>query len=250
MTLIRVEHRDAVAVVTLDDPDRRNVLSEGLIGELVAAFDQLEDDDEVGAVVLAATPPAFCAGADLGDLASVDGDRLRAIYEGFLRVARSPLPTVAAVAGAAVGAGVNLALCCDIRLAAPSARFDARFLTLGLHPGGGHTWMLRGIAGPQAAAAMVLFGEVLDGEEAAAAGLAWRCVPAEDLLDRAVSLASRAARIPTALAASAKSTIADMAAIGTHPDAVERELLSQVWSVGQPWFRERITAAQAQVTGR
>src|SRR5207253_5114344 len=68
---------------------------------------------------------------------------LRSVYEGFLRVARSSLPTVAAVNGAAVGAGMNLALACDVRLAGRSARFDTRFLKLGLHPGGGHTWMLR-----------------------------------------------------------------------------------------------------------
>src|SRR4029453_11341326 len=85
------------------------------------------------------------------------------IYEGFLRVGRSPLPTIAAVNGAAVGAGVNLALACDVILAGESARFDTRFIDLGLHPGGGHTWMLQRRIGSQAAAALVLFGRVLDG---------------------------------------------------------------------------------------
>ena len=98
--------------------------------------------------------------------------------------ARSPLPTIAAVNGAAVGAGMNLALACDVRLAGRSARFDTRFLQLGLHPGGGHTWMLQRIAGPQAAAAVVLFGEVLDGEEAERCGLVWRCVDDDALRDR------------------------------------------------------------------
>ena len=85
------------------------------------------------------------------------------IYEGFLRIARSPLPTLAAVNGAAVGAGMNLALGCDVRMAAARARFDTRFLQIGLHPGGGHTWMQRRIVGPQAAMAAVVFGQVLDG---------------------------------------------------------------------------------------
>ena len=80
------------------------------------------------------------------------------IYEGFLRVLRSPLPTIAAVNGPAVGAGMNLALACDVRLAGASARFDTRFVKIGLHPGGGHVWMLERAVGPQAAAAMVLFG--------------------------------------------------------------------------------------------
>ena len=115
-------------------------------------------------------PPAFCSGADVAALGSLseqkhDGERraIGSIYEGFLRVLRSSLPTVAAVNGPAVGAGLNLALACDVRLAGESARFDTRFLRIGLHPGGGHTWMLDRAVGPQAAAAMVLFGAPVDG---------------------------------------------------------------------------------------
>ena len=118
-------------------------------------MDAFEADESVGAVVVTGTPPAFCAGANLGNLAEADGSSLGNVYEGFLRIARSPLPTLAAVNGAAVGAGMNLALGCDVRLAARRARFDTRFLQIGLHPGGGHTWMFRRIAGPQAAMAAV-----------------------------------------------------------------------------------------------
>src|SRR5579872_5041398 len=202
-----------VAVVTINDPDRRNALTLAMVDEIVAVFEQLEADADVGAVVVTGAPPAFCAGADLSHLGSsgasasqADGssgpsqaggsarqEGMRSIYEGFLRVARSPLPTIAAVNGAAVGAGMNLALCCDVRLASPRARFDTRFLQLGLHPGGGHTWMLHQAAGPQTAAAMVLFGEVFDGETAARCGLAWRCVPEEELLTAAGAMAARAA---------------------------------------------------------
>src|SRR5262245_45415145 len=111
--------------------------------EIVAAFDELEANAEVRAVVVTGAGKAFCAGAELETLRVTDREGLSRIYEAFLRVARSPLPSVAAVNGAAVGAGLNLALCCDVRLAARSARFVARFLELGIHPGGGHTWMLR-----------------------------------------------------------------------------------------------------------
>src|SRR5207237_8354919 len=145
---------------------------------------------------------------------------LRSVYEGFLRVARSSLPTVAAVNGAAVGAGMNLALACDVRLAGRSARFDTRFLKLGLHPGGGHTWMLRRLAGAQTAAAMVLFGEVLSGEDAVDAGLAWRCVDDDALIERARALASEAADVPPALVRRAKGTIAAMADVAHHEEAV------------------------------
>ena len=148
MSEIVVDVTDRIATVTLDAPARRNSLSLEMVDELVAAFDELDARDDVGAAIITGAPPAFCAGATLAHLMGDQGgsDRragLRAIYEGFLRVAASPLPTVAAVNGAAVGAGMNLALVCDLRLAATTAVFDTRFLQLGLHPGGGHTWMLQ-----------------------------------------------------------------------------------------------------------
>ena len=96
---------------------------------------------------------------------------------------------------------MNLALVCDVRLAAQRARFDTRFLQLGLHPGGGHTWMFRRIAGPQAVAAAVLFGEVLDGAEAERVGLVWRCLPDDELLPAAQAMAERAAAAPTSSSA-------------------------------------------------
>ncbi len=152
-------------------------------------------------------------------------------------MARSPLPTLAAVNGPAVGAGMNLALACDVRLAGASARFDTRFLQLGIHPGGGHTWMLERAVGPSAAAAMVLFGQVVDGARAEQIGLAWRCVPDHDLLDEAMTMAGRAAAAPRELVRRTKETLADMAAIGDHDAAVERELTVQLWSMDTPEFK-------------
>src|SRR3954466_9594400 len=172
---VLVDVVDRVATVTLNDPDKRNAISPAMVDAIAETFDALEADEGVGAVVVTGAPPAFCAGADLSHLGGSQQDGLRHIYEGFLRVARCPLPTLAAVNGAAVGAGMNLALACDVRLAARRAKFDTRFLQLGLHPGGGHTWMFHRIAGPQATAAAVLFGEVLDGEAAERCGLVWRC---------------------------------------------------------------------------
>jgi len=250
VTLLGVERRDAVAVLTLDDPKRRNALSGPLVAEIVAAFDALEADQAVGAVVVTGAPPAFCAGADLGDLGSAGREGLLRIYEGFLRIGRSSLPTVAAVNGAAVGAGMNLALACDLRIAGRRAKFDTRFLDLGLHPGGGHTWMLRNAVGPSAAAAMVLFGQVLDGAEAERLGLAFRCVDEEALVDEAVAVAARAASGPKELAAEIKKTLAAMADITDRDDAVERELGPQLWSTRQPWFAERLAALRSRVSRR
>ncbi len=139
MPQVHVEHRDGVAVLTLDDPARRNALSLELCEQLSSAVASAESDATVGALVVTGNPPAFCAGADLTQLGDSRRDGLLRIYEGFLAVARSPLPTIAAVNGAAVGAGMNLALACDLRLAGASARFEDRFLDLGIHPGGGAT---------------------------------------------------------------------------------------------------------------
>ncbi|MEX2658320.1 MAG: enoyl-CoA hydratase [Acidimicrobiales bacterium] len=245
---VRTDER--VAVVTLDDPARRNALNATMVREIVEVFDGLESDDGVGAVVITGAAPAFCAGADLGNLAEANRDSLASVYEGFLRVARSSLPTVAAVNGAAVGAGMNLALVCDVRLAGERARFDTRFVDLGLHPGGGHTWMLRNAVGPQNAAAMVLFGQILDGRAAERAGLVWRCHDDADLLDEAVALAARAASGPKPLVAEVKRTLGDMAGIATHGAAVDRELDTQVWSTRQPFFAERLAAFQAKISKR
>ena len=253
MTLLDVDlqARAGVALVRVNDPDRRNALTPSMIDELVAAFDQLEGDPAVGAVVLTGAPPAFCAGADLSHLgASPSGTGLRGIYEGFLRVGRSPLPTLAAVNGAAVGAGMNLALCCDVRLAGRRAKFDTRFLQLGLHPGGGHTWMMRRAMGPQATAATVLFGEVLDGAEAERVGLVWRCVDDDVLIETALEMAGRAAAVPTSLARRAKATLSAMAGVATHDEAVDVELDAQLWSMAQPEFAERLAAMRKQIGAR
>ncbi|HVF31461.1 MAG TPA: enoyl-CoA hydratase [Acidimicrobiales bacterium] len=247
---VEVDADRRVATLTLDEPDRRNSLTLPMVGEIVAAVDELERRQDVGALVVTGAGSAFCAGADLGHLGESREAGLRDIYEGFLRIGRSALPTVAAVNGAAVGAGMNLALCCDLRLAARRARFDTRFLQLGLHPGGGHTWMLQRIVGPQAARAMVLFGEVLSGEEAERAGLVWRCIDDADLLDSARAMAASAASAPRQLAERTKATMTAVAAVDDHPSAVDVELEAQVWSLDQPEFKQRLAALQSQITSK
>ena len=249
---VRVDHdaEKRVAVVTIDDAERRNALTLAMVDNIVSAFDDLEARDDVGAIVVTGAPPAFCAGADLSHLGDAAETDLRRIYEGFLRVARCSLPTVAAVNGAAVGAGMNLALACDVRLASTRAKFDTRFLQLGLHPGGGHTWMLERIVGPQTAAAMVLFGEALDGERAAQVGLAWRYVSEGDLLPESKAMAARAAAAPVELSRRTKQTLQRMPTVGAHNDAVDLELEVQVWSVGQSAFAERLAEMRRRISDR
>jgi len=250
MSLVVVSRSAGVATLTLNNPAERNTLTGPMVEEITAAMDDIEGDESVGAIVVTGAPPAFCAGANLGNLAEAGETSLGSIYEGFLRIARSPLPTLAAVNGAAVGAGMNLALGCDVRLAARRAKFDTRFLQIGLHPGGGHTWMFRRIAGPQATMAAVVFGEVMDGAEAERVGLVHRCVDDDQLLPAAQEMAARAAGAPRELAIEAKKTIKAMADIESHPDAVKRELDPQLWSTRQPWFAERLAALQAKIRAK
>jgi enoyl-CoA hydratase len=250
MPLVMVDQAEGVATLTLNNPQERNTLTGPMVAEIIAAMDEIEANEAIGALVVTGAPPAFCAGANLGNLAEADEHSLGAIYAGFLRIANSPLPTLAAVNGAAVGAGMNMALGCDVRLAARRAKFDTRFLQIGLHPGGGHTWMFRRIAGPQATMAAVVFGEVLDGAEAERIGLVYRCVDDDALLGAAQEMAARAAAAPRQLAIAAKHTIQAMADVDNHPQAVKTELEPQVWSTRQPWFAERLAALQARISKR
>ena len=250
MAMVIYEVSDGIATLTLNNPQERNSMTADMVSEIVAAMNAAESDPNVRVVIVTGTPPAFCAGANLGNLAEATRESLLGIYEGFLRVARSPLPTIAAVNGAAVGAGMNLALGCDVRIAARSARFDSRFLQLGLHPGGGNTWMQLRIAGMQTTMATVAFGEVLDGEAALRAGLVWKCVDDAELMPTARALAAKAADAPKDLLVSIKKTIVEIGAVPTHTEAVEFELGPQVWSTRQPWFRERLAALQVKISKR
>jgi enoyl-CoA hydratase len=145
-----------------------------------------------------------------------------------------------------VGAGLNLALACDVRLVGPKARFDARFLQLGLHPGGGMTWMAQRIVGPQTAAAMTLFGQVLDADAAVAVGLAFGKV--EDVVAGAVEFAQPAVKAPRDLLLATKRTLRTTAAYDRHEDAVETELTAQVTSMDSPAFAELLDAMRARIS--
>lgn len=247
---VLLERRGGVAVITLSDPDRRNALTVPGSARLARLVGDCERDESIGAVVITGAPPAFCAGADLTALGEAREDGLRAIYGGFLAVAACALPTIAAVGGAAVGAGLNLALACDVRLAGPRARFDARFLQLGIHPGGGMTWMLQRAVGRQTAVAMTLLGEILDAAAAERAGLVLRAVDGDHdaLVAAAVELAAPAVAAPRRLVTTTKRTLRATAAIDRHADAVETELVSQLESMDSPEFAELLAAMRTRIS--
>jgi enoyl-CoA hydratase len=250
---VRLEVRDGVAVVTLSDPDRRNALTTTMVEGIGQALDDAEGHPDVRVIVVTGVGSAFCAGGDLAALAAAaDGDfgAVRVVYEGFLRVARSPLPTIAAVNGPAVGAGFNLALACDVRLAGRSAAFEARFTDMHLHPGGGHSWLLTRAVGRQAATMVTLLGERLDADLAVRHGLAWAAYDDDRLLDAAVGLGSRLAGHEPDYVRTLVATLRAAETTAGHQDALRLESVAQQWSSTRPAYGDNIRALRDRVQRR
>ena len=249
LVLFSVDAR--VALITVNDPDRRNALTDEMSALLRAAVERAEADPDVHAVVVTGAGKAFCAGADLSALGAAGGGTaetgLQRLYDGFMAVGNCRLPTIAAVNGAAVGAGLNLALAADVRVAGPGALFDARFQKLGLHPGGGATWMLQRAVGPQVARAALLFGMRFDAESAVRHGLALRV--ADDPVAWALELAAGPAGAPREVVLATKATMRATINPGSvdteqHDLAMRTELGPQASSIQSPAFASRLAAAQ------
>ena len=243
--LVQVENH--VALITVNDPERRNAVTADISAGLRAAVDAAEANTDVHALIVTGAGKAFCAGADLTALGEATEDGLRTIYDGFLAVANCTLPTIAAVNGAAVGAGLNLALAADVRIAGPAALFDPRFQKLGIHPGGGATWMLQRAIGVQAARASLLFGMRFDAEAAVRYGLALDV--ADDPVAAAKELAAGPAAAPRDVVLATKASMRATANPGSidldqHRIAVDTELKPQAASILSPEFAERLAAAK------
>ncbi|XVQ06394.1 enoyl-CoA hydratase-related protein [Spirillospora sp. CA-255316] len=226
---------EGVGVLTLDAPERRNALTPELVSDIVAAADWLESREDVNVVIVTGAGSAFCAGAALSELDSANTSVLQGMYRAFLRIHDLRKPTIAAVNGPAVGAGLNLAMACDLRVVSDDAVLDSRFLRLGLHPGGGASWLLRRVAGEELAAAMLLFGLRLKGRECVDKRLAWDCVPTAELISTARHLAAQAASAPSELTALTKQTLKETWGL-SHGDTLEVELERQAWTATQPWY--------------
>lgn len=203
---MHVEHQitESVALVTLVNPERHNALTPAIAAELIQVLDELDADTSVGAVVITGAGKGFCSGADLSALAKAGGSPLSdkhyhdigTIYHAFRRFGTMAVPTIAAVNGAAVGAGLNLAMAADIRIIAEHARLISGFTGIGLHPGGGHLHLLDRLVGRDTLTAMAIFGEEVTGVDAVRLGLAWRAVPAGETVAEATRLAARIATQP------------------------------------------------------
>ncbi len=190
-----------IATVTLDLPGRRNAMSGPMTESWVRLMAALRDDDALAAVVVTGAPPAFCAGGDLSWIVSEPDAkvadlraRMMRFYRDWLSVTELDVPTIAAVGGHAIGAGLALALACDIRYAAEDALLGVPFTSLGLHPGMATTWSLGDVAGSAVARDLLLTGRLVTGAEALDLGLASRALPADAVLPEALAAAERVAR--------------------------------------------------------
>jgi enoyl-CoA hydratase len=241
---------DGVAVLTLDNPDQRNAMSDEMTASWVAAVDELAADRLLRVVVVTGSGTAFCSGGNTGWIAeepdaAVDQLRTRmiAFYRGWLAIRRLEVPTIAAVNGPAIGAGLCLALACDIRYAAASARLGAPFVRLGMHPGMAATYLLPDVVGEAHARELLLTGRIVDATEALRLGLVSAVHPDETFRDDVLGIAEDIAA--TAPIASRYTTLALRA--GGHRDieaAIQWEALAQPITLATADLQEGIRAAR------
>jgi enoyl-CoA hydratase/carnithine racemase len=258
--IILVERDGPVATLTFNDPDRRNAMTESMGEAFAEHVADLSREPDLRALVLTGAGRAFSAGGDLdfiqakadagradpgGPTRRVNREAMRTFYRLFLSVRELPCPTVAAVNGAAVGAGLCVALACDLRVAARDARMGLNFARLGIHPGMGATWTLPRLVGPAHAADLLLTGRLLDGEEAARIGLVNRAVPAEEVVPEALDLARQIAEAAPAAVRGTRAAL-ERAMDATLEDQLSFEADRQAECYESDDLREGLAAARAR----
>ena len=230
-----------VRQIVLNAPERRNALDRPMLDELAAAIADVARDQEASVLVVSGAGQAFCAGADVSSLFGDPGrpvavirDELKSVYASFLGLHELTIPAIASVHGVAVGAGVNIALACDVVIMGPSGRFVVSFADIGLHPGGGCSWFLSRRLGAGRAMAVILGGQTIEAEQAVALGLAVEL--AEDAEATALALAAQYAARDKALLRDMKRAV-QLAQSGDLSSALEFESWAQASSVTGPRFR-------------
>jgi enoyl-CoA hydratase len=250
LTHLRLERpAPGVAMLVLDLPEMRNAMSDEMTSSWVRAVDHLAGDRTVRAVVVTGEGSAFCSGGNTSWIASepdatVDALRSRMLpfYRAWLSVRKLEVPTIAAINGPAIGAGLALALACDIRYAARGARMGVPFVRLGMHPGMATTYLLPDVVGPSAARDLLLTGRLVDAEEALALGLVSRVVEPDGFRDEVVRVAAE-----VAAAAPIASRLTKIALARGHASVeacLEWEALAQPMTLATADLQEGIRAAQ------
>jgi 2-(1,2-epoxy-1,2-dihydrophenyl)acetyl-CoA isomerase len=232
---IGVSSDGGVTTITLRRPDKLNALTAVMSDELVDAFTRARDDPEVRAVVVTGAGRGFCAGQDLTEFEAAyrSGQRpdirehlVRTFHRLIPLVVETPKPVIAAVNGVAAGAGVSLALACDIRLASDEARFTQAFVKIGLVPDSGGTWLLPRAIGSARALELSITGDVIDAATALEVGLVHRVIPADAFEPEVRAYASRLAAMPTAAIAATKQLLREALGLGLE-EALDREAEAQ-----------------------
>ena len=250
-THLRLERpSDGVVLLTLDNPDQRNAMSEEMTSSWTATVDALATDPTVRVVVVTGAGSAFCSGGNTGWIAGepeATVDRLRtrmiAFYRAWLSIRRLEVPTIAAVNGAAIGAGLCLALACDVRYAAAGAKLGAPFVRLGMHAGMGATWLLPDVVGPAAARDLLLTGRIVDADEALRLGMVSRVLPADGFLDEALASAAEVAASAPIASRLTKVALADGGPADLET-ALQWEALAQPVTLATEDLHEGIRAAR------
>ena len=245
-TLI-VERTGAVATLTLNRPGARNALDLAMRQEMLAALDEVEADDSVRVLILTGAGEHFCAGGDVKSMrerrqtAAEGRRRVQLLNTMVQRLVDFPRPTIAMVDGYAVGAGTNLALCCDLVIASDRAKFGELFNKIGLGPDGGGTWFLPRLVGLARAKELIFTGDVFDAAEAARMGLVNRVVPAAELRAVTRALAEKIAAGPPAVQRMAKHML-NRAATSDLPAALDLEAYSQGLAIAGDDHQEGLAA--------
>jgi len=244
-TLI-VEKQGAVVTVTLNRPQARNALDLVMRRELVGALDDIENDPSARVVILTGAGGHFCAGGDVKSMqpgsAAADGRaRVTALNRLVMRLVEFPRPVIAMVDGFAVGAGCNLALCCDLIIASDRAKFGEVFAKIGLVPDGGGSWLLPRVVGLPRAKELIFTADIVDAAEAARIGLVSRVVPAAELVTATRALAERIAQGPPKVLAMAKHML-NRAASTNLESALDVEAFSQAIAITGDEHREGLSA--------
>jgi enoyl-CoA hydratase/carnithine racemase len=247
---VSAETRGHVALLTIDRPPNNHVSVE-LMRDLADALDDIDGQIELRASMLAAAGKNFCAGADLVSPTGVGGTGMSGInplYVEAVRLFSAKKPMVAAVQGAAVGAGLGLTLVADFRVASPDARFASNFVKLGFHPGFGVTHTLPRLIGQQKAALMCLTGRRVKGDEALAWGLVDELVPLEELQAAALRLAGEIAEnAPLAVQATRATLRAGLAA--AVKAQTDHEMAEQTWLRKTKDFAEGVRSVNERRPG-
>ena len=249
MPLVLFEIRDNIALLTLNNPEKRNMLTFEVCEMIVDYVAQAEQHPDVKALIVTGNGPTFCAGGQLTDI-TADQLMLENIYSGFLSIAQCELPTIAAVNGPAVGAGFNMAVGCDVRIVTEKSRFEPRFFGLGLHPGGGNSWMLRQLVNWNTAAGMLLFSQSITGQEAVDKGFAWKCVKQDELVKAAFDFTANIRDLPKELLLRTKQTLRQAGGTNEHNDIVNLETAQQIWSINQPYAKNAISAMIDKISSK